>query len=401
VAEIARELNITDVTRDPYMTLSQWMAQAPTAPPIPPGKEAALERAWATLWVDTEPAGGAWWKPVVTPGDVYNHGIWVWDSAFTALGLSHGGPAARQLALWEIDVMTSSENAQGLIPRELTRNGPLLLGQYGIQTPGILPLAANELYAAARSPAERAAVRANLAALYPLFARNDWWFSANTDRGRGLSGWTGVDSGWDNSPRWDHRVKEAIDLNCWLYLDRVQLAVMARTLGLNAQAAIWQQEANATAALVQAYMWDPALGVFNDTLANGSFSQVITPAIVMPLFVGIATPAQARSTIAYLVNPAELASPFGLTSVARSDPSFSATNYWRGPVWVNQNWIAVRALESYDFTALAANLRAETLNLVASNPVSYEYYNSLTGQGVGSRDYAWTAALSIDLALAP
>ena len=43
--------------------------------------------------------------------------------------------------------------------------------------------------------------------------------------------WAGVDSGWDNSPRWDNGIVEAVDLNGWLHLDQLFLAEMARELG--------------------------------------------------------------------------------------------------------------------------------------------------------------------------
>jgi glycogen debranching enzyme len=87
--------------------------------------------------------------------------------------------------------------------------------------------------------------------------------------------------------------------------------------------------------------------------------------------------------------------------VAQNDPSFTPTNFWRGPVWVNLNWMAVRALQRYGFDAEAADLRARTLSLVARTPTPYEYYNPRTGDGLGSPNYGWTAALYIDLALDP
>ena len=43
--------------------------------------------------------------------------------------------------------------------------------------------------------------------------------------------WAGVDSVWDNSPRWDNSIVEAVDLNGWLHLDPLFLAEMARELG--------------------------------------------------------------------------------------------------------------------------------------------------------------------------
>ncbi|MGD0898291.1 MAG: hypothetical protein ABR915_10685 [Thermoguttaceae bacterium] len=45
--------------------------------------------------------------------------------------------------------------------------------------------------------------------------------------------------------------------------------------------------------------------------------------------------------------------------------------------------------------------RNKTLDLVARTPVIYEYYNPHTGDGLGSKNYGWTAALYIDLVMKP
>jgi neutral trehalase len=281
------------------------------------------------------------------------------------------------------------------------RSGPSFFGQLGIQPPGILTYAANQLYTTAADPAERAGLLTQLGRFYPILARNDLWFLAHTDQGRGLYGWSGIDSGWDNSPRWDSGPREALDLNCWIYLDQTQLAVMARTLGLSADAAAWQARADELDARIQALMWNAGLGIFNDTNADGSVSSLITPVIAMPLYVGLATADQAASIVAYLVNPAELWSPFPLASVAQNQPSYQPANYWRGPVWINLNWMAIRGMERYGYSTQADALRTQTLDLVARTPVIHEYYDSQTGRALGSANFGWTSALAVDLAANP
>jgi glycogen debranching enzyme len=377
------------------------MAQAPTPRVTTPAQRDAFYRAWATLWIDTQPAGGAWVHPVITPGNAYRYGVWLWDSGFHALGLSNGGLKARQLARWQIDEMLSGAVRSGPIPRTILRGGPSFTGALGVQAPGILTLAANHLYETATDPTEQAALRTQLARDYPILARNDLWFLGHTDAGRGLYGWSGIDSGWDNSPRWDTHPREALDLNCWLYLDQTELAKMALTVGRPAEAAAWQQRADQLRSRIQTLMWNAELGVFNDTNADGSVSPVITPVIAMPLFVGIATPEQAASIVARLEDPNGLWSPFPLASVAQDQPTYQPDAYWRGPVWINLNWMAICGMERYGFTAEAAALRARTLDLVAATPAMHEYYNSQTGQGLGSPNFGWTSALFIDLAVNP
>lgn len=398
---IIRDLHIAHPGANPYLSLSRWMGEAPAPHVASPAERDAFYRAWATLWIDTQPAGGAWIHPVITPGNAYRYGVWLWDSAFHALGLLHGGPQARRLAVWQIDEMLSGAGPSGPIPRTMLRSGPSSVGGFGVQAPGLLTLAANRLYETAAGPSERAALRTQLARDYPILARNDLWFLSHTNAGRGLSGWSGYDSGWDNSPRWDAPPREALDLNCWLYLDQTELAKMARTLGRTAEAAAWQQRANQLRARIQARMWNAQLGVFNDTNPDWSVSTVITPVIALPLFVGIATPDQAARTVARLMDPHGLWSPAPLASVAQDQPTYQPATYWRGPTWINLNWIAIRGMERYGFTAQAQALRTRTLDLVAATPTMYEYYDSQTGRGLGSPNFGWTSALAVDLAVNP
>ena len=128
----------------------------------------------------------------------------------------------------------------------------------------------------------------------------------NTTAPSGLVGWAGVDSGWDNSPRWDHGIVEAIDLNGWLHLDQLFLAQMARDLGKDpAEVHGWAGKAAAVAALVQSRLWAPTAGVFwdrvpanarNATVAD-RLVKVVTPATLWSLLAGIATPAQAAAQV--------------------------------------------------------------------------------------------------------
>ena len=108
----------------------------PGLPSASAERRAAFARAWATLWIDTQPAGGAWPHPIISPGTYYMRGIWIWDTGFHVLGLLHGGPKARQLAMWQIDVMLSGQHPTGKIPREIHRDGPKFLGEFGIRLRG-------------------------------------------------------------------------------------------------------------------------------------------------------------------------------------------------------------------------------------------------------------------------
>jgi glycogen debranching enzyme len=82
--------------------------------------------------------------------------------------------------------------------------------------------------------------------------------------------------------------------------------------------------------------------------------------------------------------------------VSKPSPDFDPRRYWRGPVWVNVNWFLVRGLERLGLTEEAEALRGLTLRLVEASGSS-EYYHPSTGEPLGSPEFSWSAALTLDL----
>lgn len=123
-------------------------------------------------------------------------------------------------------------------------------------------------------------------------------------------------------------------------------------------------------------------------------------ASLLPLYSGAVNEAQAAQLRRRLWDESSFGPtathPWGITSVAKSSLDFEPHRYWRGPVWININWFLVRGLQSVGFEEDARRLRSHTLDLVAKNGI-FEYYHPQTGQGLGSPEFSWTAALTIDL----
>jgi len=76
--------------------------------------------------------------------------------------------------------------------------------------------------------------------------------------------------------------------------------------------------------------------------------------------------------------------------------SFSPVQYWRGPVWININWLLMGGLERYGFKEQAAQLRQATIGLVEEQGF-FEHFNPMNGKGHGSIFFSWTAALLLDV----
>ncbi|MGB0454457.1 MAG: MGH1-like glycoside hydrolase domain-containing protein, partial [Bacteriovoracaceae bacterium] len=77
----------------------------------------------------------------------------------------------------------------------------------------------------------------------------------------------------------------------------------------------------------------------------------------------------------------------GLSTHSLKDDSFDSRCYWRGPCWVNTNWF---------FKEKVTGLAEKTIKLIEKSGF-YEYFDPITGEGLGSDNFTWSAALFLCL----
>lgn len=76
---------------------------------------------------------------------------------------------------------------------------------------------------------------------------------------------------------------------------------------------------------------------------------------------------------------------------------FNPRKYWRGPVWINMNWMLFRGLRSNGYTDLAERIKIDSLELIQQYGF-YEYFDCRrdTGDknqtGYGGNNFSWSAA---------
>ncbi|NPA53077.1 MAG: DUF547 domain-containing protein, partial [Aquificae bacterium] len=126
-----------------------------------------------------------------------------------------------------------------------------------------------------------------------------------------------------------------------------------------------------------------------------------TAAGFLPLFGGIPTKKQAKELLEYM-NSASFChiheeDCFAIPNYDKQRKDFSRKNYWRGPVWININWMIYQGLKRYGFKQKAEHLEKTILELPMRFDF-YEYFDSYEGTGYGTKDFSWTASLFIDLA---
>lgn len=152
--------------------------------------------------------------------------------------------------------------------------------------------------------------------------------------------------------------------------------------------------------------WNERKGLYYDyDLRSERSIQVNTITTFLPLFAGVASKAQAEHLItSHLTDPSEYAPQdgirYGVTTTARTEPTWEPRRYWRGPVWIITNWLLMEGLQRYGYDDLADNIRQDTLRLIELSGFR-EYYDARDGSGCGSDDFSWSAALTLELLMAP
>ena len=104
----------------------------------------------------------------------------------------------------------------------------------------------------------------------------------------------------------------------------------------------------------------------------------------------------------HLLDRRRYGAPVGIPSVSMEEPAFNPRwdrfRCWRGPSWMNTAWLLVPALRELDHGRAADRIVASLAAAVARDGFR-EYYDPLTGRGLGARDFGWSTLL-VDL-LAP
>ncbi len=336
-------------------------------------------------------------REAMTPSKFYYIGVWQWDAFFHALAYRH---VDRKLAHDQIRIVLDHQRPDGMLPDAVHDEGVITHLDFPIEAdvtkPPLLAWTVWRLF-------EYDGDREFLEEVYEYVVRwNQWWFNNNDSDGDGLCEYQHpYSSGLDDSPLWDHGMPvTAPDLNTYLTLQMESLGKMARTIGLEEEAEMWDARARDHVQRMLDKMYDKEAGVFW-AMHKGQRVPVLTPFSLFPLLTGRLPREVAEKLVAHLTNPNEFWAPYPVPSVAMNEESFSALRMWRGPTWINVNYLLVEGLMRSGYHDLARELRSRTLELLMGQNDIVEYYSPLTGEPSpkAAGTFGWSAALFIDLAL--
>lgn len=340
-------------------------------------------------------------EPYVVPGGRFRE-IYYWDSYFTMLGLR--ADSKQPLVELMLDDFVSLIDRFGHIPNGtrtyyVSRSQPpffaLMLDLTTTKDPAVkaLRLAAlrkeHEFWMAGAKCARRKTPCEHVVVMPDGSLLNRYWDGRDTPRDESFAedrataakatdrSSTAVyrdlraaaESGWDFSSRWFADGKSLIaidttdivpvDLNALLYAMEERIARGCGEVGDTACTNDFEALGKRRRKAMDRYLWQPREGRYADwNRTTGKPTSVLSAATLYPLFVGMASPAQADK-VAQLTRGYLLADGGLRTTQIRSGQQWDAPNGW-APL----QWIAIDGLARYGHDALARTIATRWLHTV-------------------------------------
>ncbi len=339
-------------------------------------------------------------REAMTPSIIHYVGVWQWDAFFHALAYQY---VDHRLAENQIRVVLDHQREDGMIPDAVHDEGvitrwklPDSEQEAEVTKPPLLAWTALKLYAASRN-------RDFLEEIYePIVRWQRWWFESNDDDRDGIVQYNHPNSsGLDDSPLWDEGMPvESPDLNTYLVMQSDALAQIADIIGLAGDAAKWRDQAAQLTERMIAHFWDEREGVFW-AWRHQEPLRILTLFNMFPLLTGRLSHEMNERLLAHLLAPDEFWPKYPLPTVALRDPKYDPDRMWRGPTWVNINYLFIEGLARCGYTDIARTLRDKTLDLLMQHHDLYEYYNPETGTppSTAASVFGWSSAVFVNLAI--
>lgn len=323
-----------------------------------------------------------------------------WDSSLIAFGLAQFD---EDRAWTEIETLLAGQQPDGMVPHLLLHSDESGDVAGGVAASGLThpPVAAT----ATRHLFERFGVRRSrprLRILAPkLLAWHRWFAAARDPEGTGLAAIIDPEesgpeeSGMAGSPAWDaasapFRVADS-GFNAILQRANRDLRFLLDMIDDRAGMVEVDRMIAETRAALEA-CWDKADGAYHSRDA-GSGQAIRQPGIgsLLPLYADPALAARHPALPARLerwLDQAVIAVP----SVEPGQPEFDPGRPWRGPVSLPVNWMLYDAIRRAGRRDLAARIRRDSMTVAARSGFR-EYFDPITGEGIGGTDVSSTAAM--------
>lgn len=249
--------------------------------------------------------------------------------------------------------------------------------------------------------------------MYPqLLSYYKWWYQKRDHNHNGMCEYGATDgtleaaaweSGMDNAIRFDDAMmlkndggedawsmdQESVDLNAYLTLECKLLKKFAGLLNVPFDAPDYSNK-------VADYFFDPKLNFFFDRrLKDGSFIEEPGCEAYTPLWTQIATQEQVDKMLPMLQDTAKFSTYIPFPTIAADNPKYNPRGYWRGPIWLDQTYFAIRGLRNYGYHKLADEYTLQVfdrLNGLKEGAPIHENYGTHTGERLKAPHFSWSSS---------
>ena len=247
--------------------------------------------------------------------------------------------------------------------------------------------------------------------MYPqLLAYYKWWYNkrdhdrngmcefGSTDGTLEAAGW---ESGMDNAIRFDNAKmlkngndawsldQESVDLNAYLAYECKLLKKFAALIDTTFDAPDYSDK-------VADYFFDEKIGYFCDRrLKDGSFIEEPACEGYTPFWTQIATKKQMEKALVLFTDTTKFSTYIPFPTAAADNPKCDPNGYWRGPIWLDQTYQAIKGLRNYGYNDLADKYTLQVFDrcqgLTGDAPI-HENYGTHTGERLQASHFSWSAS---------
>ncbi|MEE9407167.1 MAG: trehalase family glycosidase [Polaribacter sp.] len=338
------------------------------------------------------------------------NGFWSWDSWKHAVGLSF---YKIDLAKKQIKLMFEFQNEDGFVVDCVFRDTLIEKHNYRDTKPPLSVWAVTKIY-------EKDKDLEFIKYMYPkLKLYHEFWYNKRDHDKDGLCEYGSTDgsliaakweSGMDNAIRFDNSKilkngkdaysidQESVDLNAYLYAEKLYLAKLATALQKNDDAKKLTKEAEVLKVKIQSQFYDKKGGWFYDTTLDGKiFIKGEGSEGWTALWAKAATQKQAEVVKVKMMNPKKFFTKVPFQTMSADHEKFNPLKgYWRGPNWLDQAYFGVKSLRNYGFEEDADKATVQILKgaegILEKGKSIRENYHPLTGKGLNAKNFSWSAA---------
>lgn len=331
----------------------------------------------------------------------YFVGFWAWDSWKYSAALAKVHP---ELAKNNIRAMFDYQQPDGMIIDCIHTDSSE--NNARDSKPPLISWAVDEIFTHTK---DTAFVRE----MYPqLMDYYNWWYTKRDHDKNGMCEFGSTDgtleaaaweSGMDNAIRFDDAKmlknapyedawsldQESVDLNSYLALESKLLKKFSSLLGVTFDGPDYSDQ-------VADYFFDHENNFFFDRrLADGSFINEMGCEAYTPLWAKVATSEQVAKMLPILQDTAKFSTYIPFPTIAADNPKYDPKGYWRGPIWLDQTYFAIRGLRNYGYTKLADEYTLQVFDrlqgLTEDAPI-HENYGTHTGERLKAPHFSWSSS---------